>query len=47
MYTVHCTLYVLYSMEEETDRIEGRDRRCCLGGEFFQLHVAHTDLVPG
>ena len=46
MYTVHCTLY---SMEEETDRIEGRDRRCCLGGggEFFQLHVAHTDLVPG
>ena len=44
LYTVHCTLY---SLEEETERIEGRDRRCCLGAEFFQLHVAHTDLVPG
>ena len=35
-----CTAKMSNCIEEETDRREGKGRRCCWGTEFVQLHSA-------
>ena len=35
-----CTAKMSNCIEEETDRREGKGRRCCWGTEFVQLHAA-------
>ena len=34
-------------IEEETDRREGKGRRCCLGDGIIAIPCRTTDLAPG